>query len=51
VVAFLLGLYSRLAKDLLGRIAGVIFGDLYTETYSEEELPLKAEETGQGEGI
>lgn len=37
ITAFLLGFYSRLAKDLLGRIARAIFGQTYDETYGEEE--------------
>jgi hypothetical protein len=37
VAAFLLGFYSRLAKELLARIARAIFGSLFTDTYREEE--------------
>ena len=38
VSAFILGFYSRLANDVLGRIARFIFKDIYEETY-KQELP------------
>jgi len=36
VSAFILGFYSRLANDVLGRIARFIFKDIYEETYKQE---------------
>jgi hypothetical protein len=40
VAAFLLGFYSRLARDILEKIASFIFGSIYKETYKQE---IKAE--------
>jgi hypothetical protein len=49
VAAFLLGFYSRLALDLLGRIAGYIFGAVYDETYKQEKAgPSSSAGSGNG---
>ena len=49
VVAFLLGFYSRLAHDLLEKIAAFIFPGAYKKAYEEPEEPPKEEE-GPAEG-
>ena len=36
VSVFIMGFYSRLANDVLGRIARFIFKDIYEETYKQE---------------
>ncbi len=38
VVAFLLGFYSRLAKDILANIARFIFRDIFDRVYPEDDI-------------
>ena len=49
VSAFILGFYSRLANDVLGRIARFIFKEIYDETYKQEMKKDHKKEDGDRE--
>jgi hypothetical protein len=47
IAAFLLGFYSRLAMNLLGRITGYLFGSAYEETYPEDKNGTRGPKDGK----